>query len=89
MKLTITKRKVTQEETDIDLPIYLYTQDENCHDKYVKWDGKEQTIIEYDWFGFSITKTNEKFYIEDYQLCNLTTEGLFNESYKEAISFLL
>lgn len=88
MKLKITKREVTQEETNIDLPIYIYTQDEACNDEYIKWDGKEQTIIKYDLFGFSITKTSAQFYIEEYQLSNLTTENQFNESYKEALSFL-
>lgn len=88
MKLKITKRKVTQEETDIDLPIYLYTQDEACNDKYIKWDGVEQIIIEYNWFGISISKHKVELYVEDYELRNLTTESQFNESYEEALSFL-
>jgi hypothetical protein len=88
MKLKITKRKVTQEETDIDLPIYLYTQDEACNDKYVKWDGVEQTIVERFWLGFSISKFQSELHIEDYELRNLTTESQFNESYEEALSFL-
>jgi hypothetical protein len=88
MKLKITKRKVTQEETDIDLPIYLYTQDESCHDKYVKWDGTFQTIIEMSWSGITISRLQSKLYIEDYQLNNLTTEKEFNERIEEAVSFL-
>jgi hypothetical protein len=88
MKLKVTQRKVIQEETDIDLPIYLCTQDESCNDKYVKWDGVEQTIIEQFWFGFSISKSSMELYIEDYELRNLITESQFNESYEEALSFL-
>jgi hypothetical protein len=88
MKLKITKRKVTHEETDIDLPIYLYTQDEACNDKYIKWDGVEQTIVEYNWLGFSISKYKTELYLEDYELRNLVTEEEFNESFEEAVSFL-
>ena len=87
-KLKITQRVITEKETDIDLPIYLYTQDEACNDEYIKWDGKEQTIIKYDWFGFSITKTSAQLYIEEYQLRDLCTENQFNESFEEAVSFL-
>lgn len=88
MKLKITQRKVTQEETEINLPIYLYTQDEDCSDKYVKWDGVNQTIIEMSWFGITVSRFEQELYIEDYQLNSLTTEEEFNERFEEAISFL-
>jgi hypothetical protein len=88
MKLKITKRKVTQKETDIDLPIYLYTQDEACNDKYVKWDGVNQTIIEMSWFGITVSRFKEELHVEDYQLNSLTTEEEFNERFEEAVSFL-
>lgn len=87
-KLKITERKVTEKETDIDLPIYLYTQDEYCNDIYKKWDGKTQIVLEYFWFGFKIERSNSKLYIEDYQLRNLCTESQFNEAYEEALNNL-
>ena len=88
MKLKTVQRNITEKETDIDLPIYLYTQDEACNDTYIKWDGKEQTIIKYDWFGVSITKTSSNLYIEEYELRSLCTENQFNEAYEEALQSL-
>ncbi len=88
MKLKITQRKVIQEETEINLPIYLYTQDEACNDTYTKWDGINQTIIEMSWFGITISRFENELYIEDHQLNSLTTEEEFNKRFEEAISFL-
>lgn len=88
MKLKITERKVIEKETDINLPIYLYTQDESCNDKYIKWDGKTQTIIENSWFGVKIEKYSSPLYIEEYELRNLTTENQFNEALNEALKQL-
>lgn len=85
MKLKITERKLIQKETNIDLPIYLYSQDEYCMDEYIKWDGKEQTIIKYNWFGFTVERTNMKLDIEEYQLNNLCSETDFIENFNKAI----
>lgn len=84
-KLKTIQRSITEKETDIDLPIYLYYQDEDCKDEYVKWDGKEQTIIKNTWFGYTISKTTEPLYIEEYQLSNLCTQNQF----EEALSYIL
>jgi len=88
MKLKTTERIVTEKETDIDLPIYLYYQDEGCNDQYIKWDGKTQINIEHSYFGFKIELYNSPLYIEDYQLKNLTTEEQFNEAFEEAFENL-
>lgn len=88
MKLKITQRKITEKETDIDLPIYLYTQDEACNDTYIKWDGKEQTIVEQSWYGFKVERYFTDLHIEEYQLKNLTTRNQFEGVFKEAVEYL-
>lgn len=80
MKLKITQRNITEKETDIDLPIYLYTQDEDCMDEYIKWDGKLQTIIKHNWFGYTVEKSNMPLYVEEHQLSNLCTQNQFEEA---------
>ena len=84
-KLTITQREITEKETDIELPIYLYTQDEDCMDEYIKWDGKLQTIIKHNWFGYTVERSSMPLYVEEYQLSNLCTGNQF----EEALSYVL
>jgi|GEM_PF-3756889 len=88
MKLKTILRTVEDVETDIDLPIYLYSQDEYCNDKYVKWDGKTQTTVEYSWFGFKIERYDSPLHIEEHELRNLTTENQFNDAFYEALKNL-
>jgi hypothetical protein len=88
MKLKITQREVTEKETDIDLPIYLYSQDEDCMDEYIKWDGKVQTTIKYGWFGYTVERSSLPLYVEEYQLSNLCTQNQFEESFKEVMEYL-
>lgn len=88
MKLKVIRREITEKETDIDLPIYLYTQDESCNDIYTKWDGKVQTKIEQSWFGYTIERSNIPLYIEEYQLRNLCTQNQFEEAFNEALEYL-
>jgi hypothetical protein len=88
MKLKIIKREHKEVETALDLPVYLYFQDEFCNDELVKITEKEKITIKYKNDGFMISvETN--FYIEDLNFTrHQTTEKHFNETYKEALQQL-
>lgn len=84
------KLKVTERETDIDLPIYLHFQDKDYIDEYIRWDGRVQTIIknnkaQLDWFGHMIQEIEYPLYIDESQLKNLCTESQFNKAFKETL----
>jgi hypothetical protein len=88
MKLKIIKREYREIETDLELPVYLYFQDELCNDELVKISEKEKITIKYYYNSFSITVETD-FHIEDlnFERC-LTTEKHFNETYSEALKQL-
>jgi len=88
MKLKIIKRECKEVETNLDLPVYLYFQDESCNDELVKITEKEKITIKYDYDRLTISvETN--FAIEDlnFERCQ-TTEKHFNETYREALKQL-
>ena len=88
MKLKIIKREYKEVETNLELPVYLYFQDELCNDELVKITEKEKITIKYDYNSFIISvETN--FTIEDlnFERCQ-TTEKHFNETYLEALKHL-
>ena len=88
MKLKIIKREHREIETDLELPVYLYFQDELCNDEVVKITEKEKITIKYYYNSFTITVETD-FHIEDlnFERC-LTTEKHFNETYSEALKQL-
>jgi hypothetical protein len=88
MKLKVIKREILKVETDLELPVYLYFQDELCNDELVKITEKEKITIKYNYDSLIISvETN--FIIEDLNFeRHLTTENHFNETYSEAIKQL-
>lgn len=88
MKLKIIKREYKEVETNLELPIYLYFQDEYCNDELIKITNKEKITIKYSYNSFTISvETN--FHIEelDFDRC-LTTENHFNKIYLNALKNL-
>ena len=88
MKLKVLKRERKEVETEYDLPVYLYFQDEMCNDELVKITENLKITIKHDLFGFNINVLNYSF-IEDvnFERC-LTTESHFNQIYEEALKYL-
>ena len=86
MKLKVLKRQTVEVETNLELPVYLYYQDEFASDKFVKITDKKRIDISYTYGGYSIS-TESYFSVEDWEIreFNLTTEKHFMESYNEAI----
>jgi hypothetical protein len=88
MKLKVVKREFKEVETHLDLPVYLYFQDELGYDELVKITETNKITIKYDYTGFTILVDND-FQVEDYnwERC-LTTEKHFNECYSEVLEYL-
>lgn len=86
MKLKVLKRQNVEIETDLELPVYLYFQDELSYDKVVKITENERVEISYTYGGLSIS-TEHNFFVEDWEISktNLTTEKHFLEIYNEAL----
>lgn len=88
MKLKVVKREFKEVETNLDLPVYLYFQDELCNDELVKLTEKEKITIKYDYNSFTIS-VESNYHIEDLNFeRHQTTEKHFNETYTEAIKQL-
>ena len=85
MKLKTIKREITEIETELELPVFLYFQDELCNDELVMITDKYQLKVKYDYGSLVIEKGNlfpiEEHYIKN----NLTTKEHFMEFYNEAI----
>lgn len=82
-KLKVTKRKIEEVETEYDLPVYLYFQDEFCNDTVMKITEDKVITVFQDISNFGI-KVEKNYGIEDYILNrSFTTEEHFNEMYKE------
>ena len=58
MKLKIIKREYKEVETNLELPVYLYFQDELCNDELVKITEKEKINIKYDYNSIIIIYQN-------------------------------
>jgi len=87
-KLKVIKRKVEEIETNLDLPVYLYFQDEMGLDELVKITEHNKITIKHEWNQLTIS-IEENFQVENYifETC-LTTEKHFNDVYLEAQSQL-
>jgi hypothetical protein len=88
MKLKTIKRTNTIIETDLDLPVYLYFQDEFDYDELIKITDKEKITILYEVNKLSIiVETN--FIIDNNYInnkSNITTEEHFNYVYNQALN---
>jgi len=88
MKLKIIKREHKEVETNLELPVYLYFQDEYCNDEWIKITDKEKITIKYYYYNFTISVETD-FYVEDLDFNRyLTTENNFNEIYLNALKQL-
>jgi len=85
MKLKIVEFNRVEKETEIDLPIYLSFQDEDCNDELIMVDEKYQITIKHNHFGYDIKKTCLVMNVEEYHLKSLTTK----EHFQEMMSFAL
>lgn len=54
MKVKTVEFKRIETETELDYPIYLYFQDDMCHDEVQKIEADKTTTIKYTMFGFEI-----------------------------------
>ena len=88
MKVKVVEHKIVEKELDIEYPVYLYFQDEDCHDEYVKVCEDHCIRIKYDWFMISLTRESKFQLIEQYINNNLTSEEFFNDAMKECLEFI-
>lgn len=89
MKLKIIKRESKEVETNLDLPVFLYFQDELGYDELVYITENKKTTVKYSRNNVIISvETN--FIIEDldFETCQ-TTEEHFDESLSDAIKYLM
>ena len=88
MKLIVRKREYKDVETNIELPVYLYFQDESCNDEYVKLTETEKITIKYNYNAFTIS-VDPDYYMEDINVeRHLTDKADFDEAYMNAITQL-
>jgi hypothetical protein len=89
MKLKIIKREYQIVETDLDLPIYLYFQDEFNQDELIKITEHGKITIKYDINKLTISVDSD-YQIESYMISEraLTHEDHFNRVYQEALEYL-
>lgn len=88
MNLKIVKRAFTEVETDLELPVYLYFQDELGMDELVKITEQEKITIKYSYHSLTILVENN-FIVEEWSIKNsLTNEEHFNQVYLEALKEL-
>lgn len=89
MKLKVLKRENKEVETDLELPVYLYFQDEFSNDEVVKITEKGKITVKFDFSGVTIS-VDERYFVEDYEVNerSLTSERHFNELYSSAMDYL-
>lgn len=89
MKLKVLKRENKEVETDLELPVYLYFQDELCNDEVIKITERAKITVKFDFNGVNIS-VDENYFVEDYEVDerNLTSEKHFNELYSSAMDYL-
>jgi len=84
-KVKVVEHKRIEKEIDLEYPVYLYFQDEDCHDEYVK----DHCIrIKYDYFSISLSKDSNFHFMEHY-VKDVISEDLFNEAMKEVLEYLI
>jgi len=85
MKLKIIKRDVKVVETDLEYPVYLYSQDELGNDELIMITDEFQIKVKYDYGSLFIEKS-KSFPIEEHFIKNnLTSEEHFIGIYNEAL----
>lgn len=89
MKLKVLRRENKEVETDLELPVYLYFQDEFSNDEAVKITEKGKVTVKFDFYEVTVS-VNTNFFVEEYNVNerNLTTEEHFNELYSSALDYI-
>ena len=88
MKLKRIENKRIETETEYELPVYLYYQDDDSlYDEYVKIteNGSIRIVQSHDKFEI-IRNYNEKFVSHDIA-SHITSEGNFNNAYVEHLLY--
>jgi hypothetical protein len=85
MKLKTIKREFKEIETDIELPVFLYFQDELCNDELIMITDEYQLKVKYSYRSLVIEKSESLAIEEHYVQNNLTTKEHFMEIYNEAL----
>ena len=57
MKLKTIKREFKEIETDLELPVYLYFQDELCNDELIMITDEYQLKVKYSYSSLVIEKS--------------------------------
>jgi len=86
MKVKVRNVTTEFEEIDLEYPIYLYFQDEMCHDELVAiLDEKSSITVKFDTFGFKI-ECDSNYYLDKHLVSerNITTKEHFYEIYEYA-----
>lgn len=88
MKFKYIKRTAEEVETDLELPIYLYFQDDLCYDTLIKVTDDKKITIKHELFGINIlVETRFSFEALNFERF-LTTEEHFNQVYNEALEYI-
>jgi hypothetical protein len=87
MKLKVLKREHKEVETDLDLPVYVYLQDEFSNDEIIKITEKGKVTVKFD-FSEVVISVDTNFFVEEHWLSNITTEEHFNELYTSALDYI-
>lgn len=85
MKVKVIERSYKEVETDIELPVYLYFQDELCNDQLVAITDEGRLEIKFTYGSLIIEKSAVKAVEEHHLKNNLTTKEHFMEVYREAL----
>jgi len=84
MKLKTIKREFKEIETDLELPVYLYFQDELCNDELIMITDEYQLKVKYSYRSLVIEKS-ESLPIEEHYVQHKTTKEHFMKIYNEAL----
>lgn len=88
-KVKVITHNIVEEETKYDYPVYLYFQDEDCLDEYIKVCENYIIRVKQNHFGFTIEKDKlfrmEKHYLEKFQ----TSEMYFDQAISNAINEII
>ena len=89
MKLKVIKTQHQETETEYELPVFLYFQDEMCYDTVVKLEEEEgrltKTMVQYSRKGVQISKAHNSV-INEFSDKAITTKEHFNEVYQTALA---
>jgi len=86
-KVIVRKTIATNYQSELDYPIYLNFQNEDCLDELVKVDEKYRITVKHNHFGFEIDYSTMNTIFE-HDLCSLTTKEHFEQFLDEAIKIL-